>query len=195
MPTPLEVYNFTFSELSSPEVAQLPVVERFKLRAKLFWTYYLYLKGLNDSALSPELRAARANLLKVGNILHAAISKLAGAYDAISGWFTKVFGHAPASSPQSTLGVVPLIPVAVIGVSLAAITKWSADAYTFAKKATLAEQLSSRGASPAEIAKALDSIGDGGSFFPDIIKKPLYLGGALLAVYAAYKLYTFLRKR
>ncbi len=192
MPTPLEVYNFTFAELSSPEVAQLSVLDRFKLRAKLFWSYYLYLKDLPESKLTPELRVSRNKLLSRGDTLHATISKIAGAYDTISGWYTKLFG-SPPSKPGSGLGIVPLVPVAVIGVSLAAIVKWSADAFTFAKKATLANQMAQRGASPGEINKVLSTIADEGSFFPQAIKTPLYLAGFGLGAYAIYRIYKWIK--
>ena len=46
------------------------------------------------------------------------------------------------------LGIVPLLPVAAISIAVAAITKWTTDAYEFNKRLDAVQALEAKGYSP-----------------------------------------------
>jgi len=124
-------------------------LESFKTRAAEFMQTFNFLKGKEPViARHPELKSDYTSLMDKGDWVRAAIEKVTSGVDALTGWFRSTFGAASADQ----LGFVPLIPLAVIAASTAAIAKWMSDAYTFSRRLSAIEKLEAGGMSPQQAA-------------------------------------------
>jgi len=106
-------------------------IQAFKNKARAWASDVV---ALYNTPVKGELAEEKARLLKWAGYIKKGVESIMGTIEELE---------------KVGLGIVPLIPVAVIGGSLALIFKWSADYATF--KAKVAEQirLEKRGVSPA----------------------------------------------
>jgi len=167
-------------------------VAQLKDAVASFETTYANLQSQSDIAKSdPVLYADYSNLMDRGayvkTVITDTINKLGGALD----YAKSVVGV----SGMADLGVLPLIPIAVIAGALALITKWLTDAYAMSKKLNLLQQTyddaKAAGASPAQLAAishdaALQSSGGLFDGAGDVMNKAIFLliAGGLLYLLA-----------
>ncbi len=175
-------------------------IESFKAKAREFWRLWNSLsekKALAEN--DPELKKEYSELMEQGITIKNGVEKITGiidrlgrTYDNVKGWLKETFGLGEVESAyKAQLGVIPLVPIAAIGVSLAAMGKWMADAYKLDRKLDEIERLEKRGLSPSEAAKVVNKVMDKGFFNTGFSKLPLLVGGGI----AAFALYKFLTKR
>ncbi len=155
------------------------VIQRFKGKAREFWMLWNNLSEkrfgvvMNDPAIKKEYDALMGRGMNIKSSVETVtglIDKAANVYDNVKEWVGDTFSLG--ATPRH-LGALPLlIPVATIGVSVAAMTKWIADAYQLNKRLEGIQRLIDQGIKPAEAA--------------DIIKRtmPSGLFGALPAMIA-----------
>lgn len=138
----------------------------------------------------PTLQAEYNTLANRGSAINQKINEVQGVIDKVSGWFTSIkttiFGGAAPSpttpiGPLDGLGVIQVLPIAVIAGAVALITKWLADVYVFAKKVEEIKRLESKGLSPQRAADMLERAMPTGLM--DVLKGNiiwLVIGGVLL---------------
>ena len=149
-------------------------IEKFKDKAKQFWALWNKLAGEQyDMATRPlEIQSQYSDLISRGQSIKStietvtgAIDKAAATYQDVKNWLAEKFGLNGVEIDEKTgqLGIIPLIPIAIIGASLAAMGKWVLDAYEFSGKLDKMKELESQGMSPSEAAAVVEKslIGQG----------------------------------
>lgn len=173
--------------------SDLSWLEKFKAEALRFRDAYNALVSKQAFASErPELRAEYDALYSRGAVIKGTIDSLTQAVDRVTGFFSgatsavkRFFGLdgvpvMPALSGR--LGVVPLIPIAMIASAVALMGKWVADVYLFERKVTEQQRLESDGVPAVEAAAIVRgmSAGSGFSGVLDTLKTPILIGGGLL---------------
>ena len=134
-------------------IAKPGMVDDFKAKVAKFVTTFDFLESKRWMvARHPKIKADYDALQKKGVWIKSVIEKATGGADTVKGWWTSVFGEA------SGLGLLPLIPVAVIAASSAMIAKWMSDAFMMAKKLNAIEKLEARGVPPAEASAIVERL-------------------------------------
>ena len=119
----------------------------------------------NITGATPELESERAALVKKSLLLQTQVNALHGALKAVRDFLAKIAqvfsfgGVAPGS--LGGLGIAPLVVggVTIAGIAIVAnaITAWLQAASAWRGKNELAKTLASKGASPKEIADAVNA--------------------------------------
>lgn len=131
-----------FARQQGMRAEDLTLVESFKSKVQNFMQLLSNLQNRTiDAAKYPDLAAKRNDLLQRGSIIQRTITTLTGAVDKVFAFFRGVTG-------MDGLGLVPLLPIAAITVALAAITKWTTDAYEFSKRLDAIKDLEAKGYDP-----------------------------------------------
>lgn len=131
-----------FAREQGGKESDLTLIERFKSKVLNFTEQFNNLKNRRiDSKRYPDLAREQSELIKKGGIVNNTISALTGAVDKVYSFFKGVTG-------MDGLGVLPLLPVAAISIAVAAITKWTTDAYEFNKRVDAIQALEAKGYSP-----------------------------------------------
>ena len=171
------------------------VITQFKLKAREFWGLWENLdrKRGSEAVMMPEFKQQYDDLMNRGSTIRSSVESVTGiidkvgnAYDGAKEWLTNTFGLDGTYRP---MGAIPLlIPVAAIGVSLAAMGKWVKDAYSLNRRLNAVQNLINEGTSPVMAAKIVkDAMPQ--NFFGEMNKTiPLLIGGGLLLVF-------FMRKK
>lgn len=124
----------------------LSLIEKFRSRVQNFM---LALDNLasrkRDAQRSPQLATEYATLMRQGSVIKSTIESVSGTIDKVMAFFKGVTG-------MSALNVVPLLPIALITGAIAAIAKWTTDAYTFSKKLDEVQRLEAKGLTPQQAA-------------------------------------------
>ena len=174
------------------QAANPGMLDEFKARATEFAKQFSFLQGKSAVvARHPKLKADYTALMDRGAWVRSAIEKVTGATDTVVGWFKNLLGGVEVET--RSLGFLPLVPVAIIAASTAAIAKWMSDAYVFGRKLRAVEDLEAKGLSPQEAAELVKGQEGAGLF-------NFSLGGAAMPVYVlgigalAYLMWRF-RKR
>lgn len=137
------------------------MLEAFKQRAGKFAQTFDYLSGKRSTvARHPTLRKDYTALMERGRFVRAAIEKVTGGVDAVTGWFKNVLGEVDTQH----LGFLPLIPVAVITAGTASIAKWMSDAFTFSRRLEAIERYEGKGMSPEAAADLVNAQQPAGLF-------------------------------
>jgi len=153
-------------------------VASFKAKARQFWGTWERLgekKYIVEKA-PPELKKEYKDLMERGVFLRKSISAITATIDsAVRGYETAVdytsrgietaINWGKDTFGLGALGVPILIPIAVIGVSIAAITKWLKDAYVVDQKLMLVEKLMKKGMSPKQALLSANKLIKKPSFF------------------------------
>lgn len=96
----------------------------------------------------PALHDDYNDLLDRSDIIYNTVKTLTGAVDKVAEWLG--LDLTPGSTPK--MGFLPLVPIAVIGASLAAIGKWTSDVYIFNRRLEEVKRLEAKGLSPERAA-------------------------------------------
>lgn len=183
-------YDRLLSALPTPsdETAWYDVIGQFKNKAAEFTQWYNTISGIKiDPVLYPELIAEKRELLTRGDSIKEKITYITGKVDEAWNWLTSNFGLSGYEMEEQLedtgLGLLPIVPIAVVVGAVALIVKWCLDAKRFADKIKLMGNLRRQGYSPdkaTEIIKDLENktaIFNFGSALPVVL-----IGGfALLA--------------
>jgi len=148
------------------------VVERFKNKAREFWRLWETLDSKKNSVTlnDPTLKAEYESLMGRGRSIRINVERVTGTIDTVfdylnrgKDWLKRQIGFD--GSPQ--LGLPILIPIAAIGISVAAMGKWITDAYRLNKRIEGVQKLINEGMSPELAAKV---VADGMSFRAELGK-------------------------
>lgn len=157
-------------------------VDNFKAKAKTFVNEYLTLQKREDiAALDPTVKKEYDSLMSKGSYIFNTIKSIASKLDfAIDNLMN---GN---TNTLNGMGVLPLLPIAVLAGAIAAIVAWLSDAYVMNRKLDALEKLSiETGADPEKLANAISDknslINVGGTPFSSML--PLFIGGIVLYLF------------
>jgi len=160
---------------SQEELAWYNVIGKFRQKAQEFETMMERLQSQKAiAARDPKLAAEYSTMMNAAMTLQQKIKQIRDATDAVINWLKGVFGF-------DGLGFVPLIPIAVVVASLAAIGKWVKDAYIFSAKLDKVAALEKQGMSSREAIARVQSLTPASSLF-GINTKWLVIGGLSLVL-------------
>lgn len=110
-------------------------IESFKLKAKA-WAQDVV--DVINTPVTGELAQDKAKLLRWAGYIKKGIEGVFGTIDELE---------------NVGLGILPLIPIAVVGASLAGMYKWTLDYQTFKRQVEEQKRLEARGVDPASAAR------------------------------------------
>lgn len=102
-----------------------------------------------------NLQADKESLLSRAGWINATIER---AQQAVN-WAQQNLSQYEDTFPNDQLGLAPLAvmaAVAILGTAIAYMGSWISDAYIWSQKAEVAREMLERGASPGEVARALN---------------------------------------
>jgi len=157
------------------ELAWYNVIGQFRQKAQDFEKMMKRLQSQKSiAARDPQLAAEYSSMMNTAMNLQQKIKQIRDATDSVIKWLKGVFGF-------DGLGFVPLIPIAVVVASLAAIGKWVKDAYIFSAKLDKVAALEKQGMSSREAISTVQSLTPTTSLF-GINTKWLVIGGLSLVL-------------
>ncbi len=170
-------------------------IERFKNEARRFWAEWNSLgqKRAIVARQSPEIRREYVDLMARGQTVRSSIEtitglidKAANAYESVKSWLSDTFGLGGVELEQQTqLGLLPLIPIAAIGLSLAAMGKWISDAYQLNRRLDEIQRLENKGLSPQQAAQVVAKTMPKGFFSgAGSVMVPLILAAGAMFIYS-----------
>jgi len=86
------------------------------------------------------------DLVHRSKLIEENVRKVMSGVDYVANLFKSTFGEANAHS-MGQIGVIPLVPLAIIGGSVALLSKWLTDAYMFVAKMNKVKELEASGMS------------------------------------------------
>jgi len=89
------------------------------------------------------------DLVRRSKLIQGNVQKVMGGVNYVANLFKSTFGEANAHS-MGQIGVIPLVPVAIIGTSVALLSKWLTDAYMFMTKINKVKELEAGGMPTAQ---------------------------------------------
>lgn len=132
------------------------------------------------AAKDPKLAQQYSQVMNSATALQQKIRQIRDATAAVVDWFKGIFTFDGATGDQS-FGIVPLIPIAVVAGSIAAISKWVKDAYVFSEKLDKVEQLEKQGIPTQQAINTVRDMDQPRSLF-GIDLKWIVIGGIALVV-------------
>lgn len=156
----LKFYNSAGKEVPNPKTAKKKQVEKieimasanksmmqnFRDKARSFNLKYTRLQAMqNDVRKYPALNIEYQKLMGDGATIRNTIRRVTGGIDNVVGWFNNIFGR---DTQLKGMGLLPLIPVAVVIASLAGMGKWASDVYMFERRFEEIKRLERAGLSP-----------------------------------------------
>lgn len=163
------------------KVAWYNLVGQFKQRAREFMAVWNTLQSkASDVSRFPALQKEYADLNRRAGFIKTSITKITNTVDSIMGWFRSVFGLSGVESLEG-LGILPLLPIAIIAGALTLIGKWISDVYIFNKKLEEQKRLEPL-VGVTQASRIVQRTGPQGMFasFGRNIMPVLLIGGALL---------------
>lgn len=159
----------------SPEAdVELPdnvMLDKFKEKAREWAREVVEL--INTSVTDPTLKKKKSKLMKWAKVIKKGVESITGSIDELD---------------NVGVGVAPLIPVAVVGASLAAIAKWRYDYKKFKETVALHREMTASGTSATEASKAITNMFGAKSFInlsgKNLLLPLLLVGGGV--AYLAY---------
>lgn len=131
-----------FARQQGMSADDLTLVESFKSKVANFTEMLDNLRTRQiDAVKYPDLASKRNNLISRGGVISRTIAAITGAVDRVFTFFKGVVG-------MDGMGIVPLLPIAAITVAVAAITKWTTDAYEFNRRLDAIKDLEAKGYPP-----------------------------------------------
>lgn len=142
-------------------------IHRFKDKAREFWTLWNNLNNQQSivNRQSSEIKQEYNDLISRGTTIRSTVEyvtrgldRAANMYQGIKDWFSSTFGMGEneIDNRVDNLGIIPLIPIAIIIASLAAMTKWVSDTYTFTRRLDEIRRLESQGISPENASRIVE---------------------------------------
>lgn len=170
------------------DAAWYDVITKFKNYAAKFASNYNELKSVDiDAGKYPELSKLQLDLLRRGLTVKATIQSVMGAVDNAWTWLKGQFGFEGVrelGSLSTGLGVVPLVPIAVVVAAVALIAKWLMDYNSFKTRLTEVKRLEAKGYSSDQAANIVDKIYSDKSLFNLGQAIPVvFIGGLALFAY------------
>lgn len=133
-----------FARRQGMSANDLSLVDKFKSKVANFTELLSNLQNREiDAARYPDLSATRDELTSRGSTIKNMITSITGTIDKVFGFFRGITG-------MDGLGIVPLLPIAAITIAVAAITKWTTDAYEFSKRVDAIQALEAKGYDPVK---------------------------------------------
>lgn len=130
-----------FARQQGMNADDLTLVEKFKSKVDNFTEALDSVRSRNiDNAKYPDIAAQRNALLTRGGILQRTITSITGLVDKVMAFFS--------GTGLNGLGIIPLLPLAAISIAVAAITKWTTDAYELSKRMDAIQALEAKGYDP-----------------------------------------------
>jgi hypothetical protein len=150
------------------------MIEDFKVKARKWAANVVALK---NTPATGALAIKKTALLKRASFIKRGVDGIFSTLKAVG-----------LGEQDNSLGLLPLIPVAIVGASLAAMGKWFLDYKELMVKLAEQQRLESKGLSPAEAARVVAQNTSSGGIFSDIKKVlPLIaIGGAALFFYSRF---------
>lgn len=140
-------------------------VNELKARAAEFMNLFQDLEARQGQAMAAGLMAEYSELMGRGASIKARVLQVTSAIDSVYNSVSNLFGLAgyKPGSGLGNLGLIPLIPIAVIVGAIALMVSWITDAYNLRNKLAAAQ---SAGANAAQITQIAS--GGGSSFLPSL---------------------------
>lgn len=130
-----------FARQQGMPASELTLVQKFKSKVANFMEALDRLQSSKVNASKyPDLATQRENLLSRGASIKNTIKTVTGMVDRVFSFFK--------GSGLDGLGIAPLLPIAAITIAVAAITKWTTEAYEFSKRLDAIKDLESKGYDP-----------------------------------------------
>lgn len=150
----------------NPSQSDVNLITRFKTTAGEFSNVYQTLKNREST---PEIMSAERDvLLKRGAAIMASISWVTNTVDSISGVLSNILNYNGSqevsnyiNNSGTSLGALPLLPIAAISGSIAIMTKFISDIVIFNRKADEQIRLEAEGVAPERAAEIVAGMGKG----------------------------------
>lgn len=157
------------------KIAWYNVIGQFRRKVAEFEAMLAKLQSQKPiAAKDPALADEYSALMNKATALQEKIKQIRDATSDAIDWIKGVFGF-------DGLGIVPLIPIAVVAGAIAAIGYWIKDAYEFSKKLEKVEQLEKQGMPTGQAIDTANKLTSGPSIF-GISPKWLVYGGIALVM-------------
>lgn len=125
----------------------------------------------------PVLYREYQSKLSTASTLQAKITEITNATRSAIDWFKNVFGF----NGMGELGLVPLIPIAIVAAAIGAITKFVSDAWIFSAKLDKVAQLERQGMPTSQAVTAVQKLNAPRSIL-GFDPKWLVIGGVALMI-------------
>ncbi len=126
----------------------MQAVANLKAKAAQFSVLFAQVEQTGDIVSNkPALAEQRSKLLLRGITIRTTIEALTRSIDFVVKQWNQFFGDEPA---PDNLGVIPLVPVAVIASAIAAITYWINDTTKYINRVEEIKRLESQGYTPEQ---------------------------------------------
>jgi hypothetical protein len=155
------------------ERAWYDVVGKFKDHAQNFKEHYVTLQGERGlvSRMDSAARADYEKLMKRGQVVGSTIKSVMSKVDAAFSWFRDKTGMSNDEILNTELrakglgemGVLPLVPAAIIAGAITLITKWVFDAVAFEKRIAAQKALMSQGVPATEASRIVTQTVEAGT--------------------------------
>jgi len=131
--------------------ADKSALEKFRDKARIFQVKLKNLQSMkNDVKKYPALQAEYNELVGKGSSIRSTIRTITGGVDNVVSWWNSIFG---SDTKLNSMGFLPLIPIAIVAGSVAAMGKWARDAYMFNRRFEEIKRLEKKGISPGKAAE------------------------------------------
>jgi hypothetical protein len=132
------------------------ILEKFRAKAREFADAFTRLKNMAGN-VPTSMQAEYNSIYKEANIVQSTINYITQTIDSVTGFFSNMFGlngtpilQRHINSPQ--LGVLPLIPIALVIGAITAMGAVLTKIYLFERKLAEQKRLESQGLSPQQAA-------------------------------------------
>jgi len=140
------------------------LLNRFKAKANEFMNALDRLNNIGE--VPPNLAEEFSYLTTTAEVVSGTIQTITGTVDSVTGFFSDFFAFDGVAAtrdyinnkPAQGMGLIPLIPVAMIAGAIAAMSKFIADVYVFERKITEQKRLEATGMKPEQAAQIVDKI-------------------------------------
>lgn len=129
-------------------------VNELKARAAEFMNLFSDLETRQAQAAAAGLSAEYNNLMSRGATIKARVLQVTNAIDGVYNSVSNLFGLSgfKPGSGLGNLGLIPLIPIAIIVGAIALMVSWITDAYTMRNKLAAAQAVGANAAQITQIA-------------------------------------------
>jgi len=133
------------------QTVDVGMLQNFKNKATAFNQKFEKLKTMRSQVANyPALNREFNTLVNRGASIKTTISTITGGVDSVVQWFNNLFGK---SDQVNGLGLLPLIPIAIVAGSLVAMGKFATDIFLFQRRFEETKRLEQRGIKPARAAE------------------------------------------
>jgi len=133
--------------MEPPSAQEQSLWQKYKTRAAEFMNAYQSLATMAPVAYKdPALTAEYEKVMSRGKTYHGVMSTIMEKIDDAISWASSWWSDEGTTvQGMGNLGVLPLVPIAVIGASMAALGVWITDAWELDRKLREVERLEAKG--------------------------------------------------